>query len=73
MGALKTILALSIVFWAFFIYRYIIKIWLKIGYYKAQGVKVVDGAFTPLLGNLLAYGSIVSKAFEGGERSNPQV
>ena len=73
MGALKTILALSIVFWAFFIYRYIIKIWLKIGYYKAQGVKVVDGAFTPLLGNLLAMVPIVSKVSEGGDRSNPQV
>ena len=73
MGVLKTIFALSMVFWAILIYRYVIRIWLKIGYYKAQGVKVVDGAYIPLLGNLLSMAPLVTKAMEGGDRANPQV
>ena len=73
MGVLKTIFSLSMVFWAIFIYRYVIKIWFKIGYYKAQGVKVVDGAYIPLVGNLFSMASLVTRSKEGGDRSNPRV
>ena len=58
-------------FIAFLTYRYVIRIWLMIGFYKAQGVHLIDGAYIPFLGNLVNMGQLISKASTGeGDKSN---
>ena len=49
----KLVLGLLIASIAFLVYRYVIRIWLKLGYYKAQGVHIIEGAYIPVFGNLV--------------------
>ena len=58
-------LALLLSFTIFVIYRYIIRIWNTLGHYKAQGVHIVDGAYTPVLGNLTKMIPMIEKAMAG--------
>ena len=69
----KLWLALSLATTVFLIYWYVVRIWQKLAFYKAQGVHIIDGAYTPVLGNLLKMVPIIEKAKEGGDRTNPQV
>ena len=58
----------------FVIYWYVIRIWKKLGFYKAQGVHIIDGAYTPILGNLPKMLPVIEKAIAGtGDRANVQV
>ena len=58
----------------FVIYWYVIRMWRILGYYKAQGVRIVDGAYTPVFGSLPKMLPMIQKAMAGtGDRSNGQV
>ena len=67
-------LVIILSFTIFVIYWYVIRIWRKLGFYKAQGVHIIDGAYTPVLGNLPKMLPMIKKAMAGtGDRSNGQV
>ena len=62
---IRVVLALLLSYVIFVIYRYIIRIWRILGYYQGQGVLVIDGAYTPLLGNLTKMIPLIEKAMAG--------
>ena len=70
----QVVLALLLAFVIFVIYRYVIRIWITLGYYKAQGVHIIDGAYIPILGTLTKVIPMIDKAMAGtGDSSNPQL
>ena len=67
-------LALLLAFGIFVIYRYVFRIWITLGHYKAQGVLIVDGAYTPVLGDMTRMLPLIEKAMAGtGDKSSPQL
>ena len=67
-------LAILLLLTIFVIYWYVIRLWRILGYYKAQGVHIIDGAYTPVLGNLPKFLPMIKKAMAGtGDRSSGQV
>ena len=70
----RVVLALLLSFVILVIYRYVIRIWKILGHYKAQGVHIIDGAYTPLLGNFTKMIPLVERAMAGtGDLSNAQL
>ena len=71
--SIKAILILLLLFVIFLLYWYVIRIWLKIRFYTAQGVPVVKGAYIPVLGNIATMFPLMGKASNGGDRSALQL
>ena len=64
---IKAVLILLLLFFIFLIYWYVVRIWLKIRFYTAQGVLVVKGAYIPVLGNIATMFPLMGKASNGGD------